>query len=50
MKRLLVLAVLLTAAAFSGGVGRSQATFVASSDHASQTFGASPSSTPSRSR
>ena len=42
MKRLLVLAVLLAAAAFSGGVGRSQATFVASSDHASQTFGASP--------
>ena len=35
MKRALVLAVLLAAAAFSGGVGRSQATFVASSSHAS---------------
>ena len=41
MKRLLILAVLLVAAALSGGVGRSQATFVASSNHASQTFGAS---------
>jgi len=41
VKRILVLAVLLAAAAFSGGVGRSQATFVASSGHASQTFGAS---------
>src|SRR4029079_15329083 len=39
--RLLILAVLLVAAALSGGVGRSQATFVASSNHASQTFGAS---------
>jgi hypothetical protein len=42
MKRLLIFAVLLAAAAFSGGVGRSQATFVASSNHANQTFGASP--------
>ena len=42
MKRLLLLAALLAAAAFSGGVGRSQATFVASSNHANQTFGASP--------
>jgi len=41
VKRLLILAVLLVAAALSGGVGRSQATFVASSNHASQTFGAS---------
>jgi hypothetical protein len=41
MKRLAALAVLLAAAAFSGGVGRSQATFVASSDQANQTFGAS---------
>ena len=42
MKRLLLLAALLAAAAFSGGVGRSQATFVANSDHANQSFGASP--------
>ena len=42
MKRLVVLVVLLAAALYSGGVGRSQATFVATSDHASQTFGASP--------
>ena len=41
MKRLLILAVLLAAAALSGGVGRSQATFVTTSDLASQTFGAS---------
>jgi hypothetical protein len=41
MKRLAALAVLLAAAAFSGGVGRSQATFVASSNQANQTFGAS---------
>ena len=41
MKRLLLLAVLLAAAAFSGGVGRSQATFVAGSNQADQTFGAS---------
>ena len=41
MKALLILAVLLVAAALSGGIGRSQATFVASSNHASQTFGAS---------
>src|SRR5918993_1121710 len=36
VKRAAALAVLLAAAALSGGVGRSQATFVASSDHASQ--------------
>jgi hypothetical protein len=41
MKRLAALAVLLAAAAFSGGVGRSQATFVAGSDQADQTFGSS---------
>ena len=41
MKRLAALAVLLAAAALSGGVGRSQAPFVASSNQASQTFGAS---------
>ena len=41
MKRVAALAVLLAAAALSGGVGRSQATFVAGSDQAGQTFGAS---------
>ena len=41
MRRLLILALLLAAAALSGGVGRSQATFVGNSDNASQTFGAS---------
>ena len=40
MKRLLILAVLLAAVALSAGVGRSQATFVAGSNHADQTFGA----------
>jgi hypothetical protein len=41
MKRLLLLALLVAAAAFSGGVGRSQATFVASSQQAATTFAAS---------
>jgi hypothetical protein len=41
MKRLLTLALLLVAAALSGGVGHSQATFVSTSGHAAQTFGAS---------
>ncbi len=41
MKRALVIAVLLAAAAFSGGVGRSQATFVANSSHAPATFASS---------
>jgi hypothetical protein len=41
VKRVAALAVLLAAAALSGGVGRSQATFVAASNQASQTFGAS---------
>jgi len=41
VKRVAALAVLLAAAALSGAVGRSQATFVAGSDQASQTFGAS---------
>ncbi len=42
MKRVLTLAVLLAAAAFSGGVGRSQATFVAGSNQAATTFATSP--------
>ena len=42
MKRALTLAVLLAAAAFSGGVGRSQATFVAGSNQAATTFATSP--------
>jgi chitinase len=41
MKRLLLLALLVAAAAFSGGVGRSQATFVADSRQAATTFAAS---------
>ncbi len=42
MKRAALLLVLLAAAAaLSGGVGRSQATFVAGSDQAAQTFAAS---------
>ena len=41
MKRALAL-LLLLAAALSGGVGRSQATFVAGSNHASTAFAASP--------
>jgi hypothetical protein len=40
MKRALLLALLLAVAAVSGGVGRSQATFVAGSGHADQMFGA----------
>ena len=42
MKRAALLLVLLAAAALSGGVGRSQATFVASSDQAPTAFAASP--------
>ena len=41
MKRAALLLVLLAAAALSGGVGRSQATFVAGSNQAAQTFAAS---------
>ena len=41
MKRLLALALLVAAAAVTGGVGRSQATFVAGSDQAATTFAAS---------
>ncbi|HET8949162.1 MAG TPA: Ig-like domain-containing protein [Solirubrobacteraceae bacterium] len=41
MKRLLALALLVAAAAFSGGVGHSQATFVANSQQAATTFAAS---------
>ena len=41
VKRLLLLAVLLAAAAFSGGVGRSQATFVANSEPRLPVFAAS---------
>jgi hypothetical protein len=42
MKRALALLLLLAAAALSGGVGRSQATFVAGSNQAATTFATSP--------
>src|SRR5688500_17923918 len=42
MKRAIALLLLLAAAALSGGVGRSQATFVAGSDQAASTFATSP--------
>ena len=42
MKRALALLLLLAAAALSGGVGRSQATFVAGSNQAASTFATSP--------
>lgn len=41
MRRLLLFAALLAVAAFSGGVGRSQATFVGNSNQAATTFAAS---------